>query len=102
MIFNHNVQWFLIKMANDLQSNAIWSTTLCIYLLPILPIYLPTYYPPTHLHIIYTFSPTYLPTYICSPSYNLPIYLPTYLHIIHLPIHPFTYLSLTIKCSRYV
>jgi hypothetical protein len=51
----------------------------------------------------YTFSPTYLHAYVCfSPSYEPPIYLPTYLHIIHLPIHPFTYLILTMRFSHYV
>jgi len=60
----------------------------------------------TYLHIsIYTFSLTYLPTYLLffSLLYNLPIYLPTYqLLIANLRIHPFTYLSLAIKCNHYV
>jgi hypothetical protein len=74
----------LIKMANDLYSNATWSTTLCIYLLPIHPLiyltnYLLTYYPPTHLPTYYllTYLPTYLPIFLGiytigdTPIYNI-------------------------------
>jgi hypothetical protein len=47
MVFNQ-VQ-HLVKMTNDIYSNAIWFATLCIYLLPIhlliyLTNYLHTYY----------------------------------------------------------
>jgi hypothetical protein len=64
--------------------------------------YLPTYYPPTYLLFTYILPYTFLPptcihTYLYfSFSYNLPTYLPTYQHIIYFPIHPLTYLILTI------
>ncbi len=94
MVFNQIEH--LIKMANDLQSNATWSIILCIYLLPThSPIFLPTYL------LIYIYFFTYLFMYlpIFLPLYDLLVYLPTYLHITYLPIHPLTYLNLTIKCN---
>jgi hypothetical protein len=94
----------LVKVANEFWSNATWFTTLCIYLLPIHPpiylanIYLLITHPPTH-------PPTYyLPTYLLIYLYLFTVVQPTYLctHLVptyYLPIHPFTYLSLTTKCS---
>ncbi len=104
----------LVKMANHLQSNMIWSTTLCIYF-PLIhpPIYLInylfTYYPPTHKYLLFTDQPIYLylPTYF--PTYIPIIYLSTYLPIIshllpylhtYLLIHQLTYLILTTRCNR--
>jgi len=84
MVFNQMEH--LVKMVNDLLSNATWSITLCIYILLIHPpicliIYLLTYYPSTYLLL------TYLPTYIFAPLYNLPTILPIYLHTTYLLIH---------------
>jgi hypothetical protein len=62
----------LVKTTNVFKSNVTWFVTLCIYLLLI--------------HSLISLT-NYLPTY----------YPPTYLHITNLPTHPLTYLSLTIR-----
>jgi len=101
MIFSKNDQWSLIKLKILSRwlmiLNQIWHGLLpylsTFYLLPTHP---PTYY--LHVNLFtYTFSPTYLHTYLCfSPSYESPIiYMSTYLPILfHLPTYIlFTYLS---------
>ncbi len=110
---SQNGQWFLVKWNIQLRWPIIFSqmqhgllpqvstSYLFTYLFTwLIFIYLLPTYPHTHLltyllisshlhiylHIFFTFvQPTYLPTHL----------IPTY----YLPIHPFTYLSLTIRCN---